>query len=148
MMQLTISLVDYAPGDLYDQVPIVADLIREIPGEDRPDYWIAKVQHPITWLKDNIPQEITHLILAARWQGTSIAPGVENLPVGIAYVTDLSLLDDGHLDFKKCAYVAIGISTETSGDKPLKKLRSILTGSIARAFGTGTSKDKKTESEN
>jgi hypothetical protein len=147
MMQLTISSVDYAPEDLYDQVPIVVDLIRQIPGDDRPDYWIAKVQKPISWLKDNIPHEITHLIIAARWVGTAIAPGAENLPVGIGYVTDLSLLDDERLDFKKCEYTAIGLSTETSGGKTLKKLKSILTGNIGRAFGTGVSEKKDTEQE-
>jgi hypothetical protein len=136
-MQLTITSVDYAPGDLYDQVPIVVDLIHEIPGDDRPDYWVGSVQTPIRWLVDNHDREVSHLVLAARWQGTAIAAGVENLPVGIAYVTDQSLLNDTRLDLSKCAYVAIGIATETGADAKLKPLKDILAGTIAPGFGTG-----------
>jgi hypothetical protein len=136
-MQLTISSVDYAPEGLYDQVPIVADLIRELPGDDRPDYWLAKTQRPIRWVKDNIEHSVTHLVLAARWAGTRIESGAEQLPVGIAYVTDLTVLHDCRLDLKKCAYVAIGISSETSGGRATRPLTSVLTGYIGRAFGTG-----------
>lgn len=127
-MQLTITSVDYAPADLYDQVPLVVDLMREIPGDDRPDYWVGALRTPIRWLVENRVREVTHLVVSARWVGTSFATGVENLPVGIAYVTDLSVLDDAQLDFAKCAYVAIGIATETGhGSKP-KTLTQFLAG--------------------
>jgi len=139
-MQLAISSVDYAPEDLYGQVPIVAQLIRELPGDDRPDYWLACVARPIRWIADNIERSITHLVLAARWQGTRIEPGVEHLPVGIAYVTDATLLDDSRLDLKKCAYVAIGVASDTSS-RSLRPLTSTLAGNIGRAFGTGHVKD-------
>lgn len=138
-MQLTITSVDYAPEDLYEQVPLVVNLVREIPGDDRPDYWLGALQTPVRWLVDNHAREVTHLVVAARWQGTAIAPGAENLPVGIAYVVDQSVLDDTHLDLAKCAYVAIGISMETSGGAQPKSLKEILAGNIARAFGTGNS---------
>jgi hypothetical protein len=136
-MQLTISSVDYAPEELYDQVPIVAELIRELPGDDRPDYWLAKSQRPIKWIKDNVENTIIYIILAARWAGTQISPGVDNLPVGIAYVIDETLLQDPRLDFKKCVYVAIGISSETSGGNNPPPLTSVLAGRIGRAFGVG-----------
>lgn len=57
-MQLTISSVDYSPDDLYDQVPLVVELIREIPGDDRPDYWLGKLREPVHWVRDNLPKEI------------------------------------------------------------------------------------------
>lgn len=136
-MQLTITTVDYAPEDLYEQVPFVVDLIRQVPGDDRPDYWVGALHVPIRWLVDNHVREVTHLVVAARWQGTEIAPGAENLPVGIAYVTDPSVLNDEHLDLAKCAYVAIGISTETGGGAKPTPLKEILSGRIARGFGTG-----------
>jgi hypothetical protein len=136
-MQLTISSVDYAPEALYEQTPIVVDLVRQIPGDDRPDYWLGEVQRPIRYIKDNHERSITHLILAARWAGTQISPGAEQLPVGIAFVTDSSLLEDTKLDFKKCDYVAIGISSETSGGKSMRPLTSTLAGRIGRAFGLG-----------
>jgi hypothetical protein len=40
-----------------------------------------------------------------------------DLPVGIAYVTDESVLEDVHLDFKKCKYVSIGISYDPAVGK-------------------------------
>lgn len=142
-IQLTINSIDYAPEELYDQLPLVIDLMREIPGDDRPDYWLGKATRSIKWIKDNHEYQITHLVLAARWQGTKIKTGAKNLPVGIAYVTDDTLLDDKHLDFKKCAYVAIGISTDTTdGHKP-PKLNKILSGTIATAFGKGKQKSKQ-----
>jgi hypothetical protein len=109
-MRMTISWVDYAPDDLYDQTPFDVDLLREIPGSDRPDYWVGALLEPLRWEEKD--REITHLVLAARWQGTSIGLGMKNLPVGIAYVTDSTLLDNGQLDFSKCAYVAIGMVKE------------------------------------
>ena len=138
-MQLTITTVDYAPEELYRQVPIVVDLLRQIPGDDRPDYWIGAVRTPISWLVDNRPRAVTHLVVAARWEGTSIGPGARELPIGIAYIVDQSLLDDDRLDLAKCSYVAIGLSSETSrGDTSRPRpLRQILAGTIARAFGTG-----------
>jgi hypothetical protein len=108
-MQLTISSIDYAPEELYEQVPIVAELIRELPGDDRPDYWLARSERPINWMKDNFQRTIDHLVLAAHWQATGIHAGAEHLPVAIAYVTDETLLEDERLDFEKCTYIAIGI---------------------------------------
>jgi hypothetical protein len=136
-MQLTISSVDYAPEDLYDQVPLIVDLIRQLPGDDRADYWLGALQTPIRWTVDNRVREITHLVVAARWEGTEIAARVQNLPIGIAYVTDQSVLGDARLDFAKSAYVAIGMATETGSGFPPKPIKGILAGTIARAFGTG-----------
>ncbi|WP_150050587.1 hypothetical protein [Methylomonas rhizoryzae] len=136
-MELTITSVDYAPEELYDQVPIVVKLLREIPGEDRPDYWLGEAKNPIKWIHENHEKEIKHLVLAARWEGTRIEPNAKDLPVGIAYVTDQSLLNDSRLNFSKCSYVAIGISHETSSGEPIEKNNNILAGTIGKLFGVG-----------
>jgi hypothetical protein len=136
-MELTITDVDYAPEELYDQTPIIVWLLREIPGNDRPGYWLGELKTPIKWIDQNHEREITHLILAARWEGTRIEPYVKDLPVGIAYVIDMSLLDDKKLDFNKCVYVAIGFSHETGGGNPIKKNTKILSGTIGKFFGKG-----------
>ena len=133
-MELTITDVDYAPGELNDQTPIIVELLREIPGDDRPDYWLGKTKTSIKWIDKNYEKEITYLVLAARWEGTRIEPNATNLPVGIAYVTDLSLLKDETLDLEKCVYIAIGISHETSGDQAIKKNTDILAGTIGKIF--------------
>jgi len=52
------------------------DLVREIPGDDRPDYWIGAVPVPIRWLVDNHERLVTHLVLAARWEGTRLERGI------------------------------------------------------------------------
>lgn len=115
-MEITIADVDHAPDDLYDQTPIIIELLKEIPGSDRPDYWLGIAKTPIRWRHGKTDQEITHVIVVARWEGTRIEPGIEDMPIGLAYVLDQSLLDNDTLDFGKIRYVAIGTATETSGE--------------------------------
>ena len=108
-MRITIDSVDYAPDDLYHQVPIVARLTRQVPGDDRPDYWLGELARPLSWSTPNGNRTISHIVVAARWVGTSIEAGAQ-LPVGIAYVTDGKQLDEDRLDMKKASYVAIGMA--------------------------------------
>jgi hypothetical protein len=135
-VRLTITSID-GPEQLAAYTPLVTDLVRQFPGPDRPDYWIAVLHSPITVVLNNFDLTVTHLVLAARWEGTAIATGATHLPLGIAYVTDLSLLSDPELDFKKCHYVAIGVGSVTSGDHPAQPLREVIAGTIGRAFGLG-----------
>ena len=137
-MKLHVTSVDYAPEELYEQVPLVFDLIREIPGDDRPDYWIAKCEMPIRWIHDNFEKQVNYVVVAARWEGTRIESNAENLPIGISYVIDESVLNDEKLKFKKCIYVAIGVSHETAGGPPPKRSNDILTGTIGKFFGKGS----------
>jgi hypothetical protein len=115
-MRLTISDVDYAPADLGPQTPLTVDLIRELPGPDRPDYWLGRLIKPLRWNRDGEGREVTHLVLAARLQGTRIGRD-RQLPVGIAYVTDPTLLQDARVDFGKCSYVAIGMAREDGSSR-------------------------------
>jgi hypothetical protein len=105
--------VDYAPPELNEQTPFEAELLRRISGKDRDDYWVAELAKPLRWVSEGGEKAVTHVVVAARWQGTQIGRGMKGLPVGIAYVTDGSPLADPALDFKKCAYVAIGIADES-----------------------------------
>lgn len=136
-MKLTITSVDYASAELYDQVPFDVELLRQLPGDDRPDYWLGHAVKPIRWVDDNVEKTVSHVVVAARWVGTQIAPGVQNLPIGIAFVTDESLLNDDHFELNKGKYVAIGLAHETGGGQMPKNLTGILAGTIGRAFGTG-----------
>jgi hypothetical protein len=56
---------------------------------------------------------VTHVLVAARWQGTEIGPGMRLVPINISFVTDTSLLEDSVLDLEKCAFVAIGTADES-----------------------------------
>lgn len=102
-MNFMIIDADYAPDDLPKQLPVSIELIREIPGSDRPDYWLAKTETPVKW--DD--KTVNYLIVAPRLVGDSLNAKNENVAVGLAYVTDESLLDDTVLNFDKCKYVAI-----------------------------------------
>ena len=99
---------DYEPEDLAAQLPRVGILLRQIPGRDRPDYWLAALDTPLSWNDSGTTREIKHVVLAARYVGQSISLPVRRLTTGISYVVDESVLDDKELDFHKCRYVAIG----------------------------------------
>jgi len=139
-MQLRITSVGYAPSELDEQLPIEIELIRMLPGVDRPDYWLASVKKPVRWLSNNLVREIRYLVVAARWQGTSIGPGVEHLPIGIAYVTDESLLEDARFELKKAYYAAIGVASDTMGGVQTKPSTATKGGTIAPGFGDGKAK--------
>ena len=94
---------DYEPEDLKAQLPCVITLIREMPGIDRTDYWLAKTEKQIEY-NDKV---IDYVIVAARFVGVTIKKGCGHVLLGMAYVTDMSLLDDEKLDFNKWEYVAI-----------------------------------------
>ena len=108
-MNFQITYVDYAPKELYGQVPFTLTLIKTLPGQDRPDYWLCALAKPIKWAATSDEEcSVTHVILAARYAGAHIGPETKKITVGIAYVTDESLISDTTLDFAKTKYVAIG----------------------------------------
>jgi hypothetical protein len=111
-MRIRITSVDHAPDELYGQTPFKAVLIKQLPGPDRPDYWLAVLPTPLRWIRNGTETRVTHLFLAARWQGTEIGAGMFSLPVKILYVADPSALEDSVLDYGKCEYVAIGTADE------------------------------------
>jgi hypothetical protein len=109
-MRFRITSVDFAPDDLYGQVPLEGTLMRRMPGSDRPDYWLAALQKPVVWLDGQEERSITHVIVSSRYVGETIDNGFDRLVIGLAYVTDASLLSDQTLTFEKCRYVAIGVA--------------------------------------
>lgn len=110
-VNIVLKSVDYAPDDLYGQIPIKAHLVRMLVGSDRRgrDYWLVELATPISWTKERSAHVISHLLVAARWEGTSIQPGAL-LPVNIAYVTNDAILSSDVLDLSHAEYVAIGMA--------------------------------------
>jgi hypothetical protein len=100
--------VDGGPHDLASQTPATGILLRELPGPDRPDYWLARLDVPLRWTDEDTDYAIDHLVLAARLEGESIGAGFDRIAVGIAYVVDPTLPSDAALTFAKVRYVAIG----------------------------------------
>jgi hypothetical protein len=111
-MKINVTSVDHAPSELEGRTPFHVELMRKIPGSDRPDYWLGVAAQPIRWLKEGREVQVTRIVVSAPWQGTQVGPGMKQMPIGIAYVTDSSILDDSFLDFKECAHVAIGVADE------------------------------------
>ncbi len=109
-MRFVITSVDHAPDELHEQTPIRGRILRPIPGPDRPDYHVAVLDQPLRWKNEGGEVSISHIILAARWVGGVLTPTMRHTPVNIAYVVDNAVLTDGALEFKKCAYVAIGVA--------------------------------------
>jgi hypothetical protein len=113
-MKISVTSVDHAPPELEGQTPFQLEVLRKIPGTDRRgrDHWIAVAAPPIRWVKENQEVLVTHVLVAGRWQGTQITPGMGQTPINISFVTDISLLEDTVLDLEKCAFVAIGTANE------------------------------------
>jgi len=120
-MDLTILGLAFKSGDRSDDVPMTVTLIRELPGSDRPDYWLGVLAQPLHWVSDSEGSfEVSHVVVASQWEGTRVQDGVARLPVGVAYVVDPSLLDDDRLDLEKIRYVATGVADDTTpGREPL-----------------------------
>jgi hypothetical protein len=136
-MIVLVSSVDYNPPELNEQVPFRFTLLRMLPGPDRPDYWLGSLDTPIRWLDDDRERFVEHLVVCARWAGTEIGPGFQNLPIGIAYVTDPTQLDDADMRFDKCRYVAIGVASVIGGSATPPKPKDIIGGQIAALSDLG-----------
>jgi len=135
-MDLTIRSVKYAPGDKSDQLPLRVTVLREIPGPDRPDYWLGKLEEPFRWTsKEDGDFEISYLVLAAQWDDTGVSPGITRLPVGIAYVIDDSLIDDDELGLDKIRYVAHAVADDPDAENPVESLVSRFTDKLVGMFG-------------
>jgi hypothetical protein len=135
VLKLIIINVDYNPLEL--QAPLELELISCLPGPDRPDYWLGKLDKPIIRLSQNHKIPISHLVVCARWEGTQIEAKVQNLPINIAYVVDPTQITDKKISFEKCEYVAIGLAHETEGGSAPPALTKVMAGHIGQAFGFG-----------
>lgn len=136
-MKPSVTSVDHAPEELYEETPFIVKVVRQIPGPDRPYYWLGELGRPLKWIVENIEREVSHLIIASRRAGAQIEPHVENLPVGLACLADAIQLDEPSVDFGKSRCVAIGAAAEIEGANKPEPLARILAGNIARAFGVG-----------
>jgi hypothetical protein len=106
-MRFSVLHVDGA-DDFDGTLPLKGKILRQIPGPDRPDYFLAALDAPFRWQKGN--KLISHIVICARWVGGVLSSTMSRTPVNIAYVTDESVLIDERLDFQKCYYAAIGVA--------------------------------------
>ncbi|WP_378146306.1 hypothetical protein ACFJGV_01555 [Cnuibacter sp. UC19_7] len=137
----SIDRMDVGPEDLPPQLPARARLVRVVAGPDRPDYCLALASEPLrhrTSLEQlgaagvdpaaadpqmirvhedgTVDLLVFGLVLAARVQGEQLHAGMRDLPAGLAYVVDNTLLRDESLDLRKALYVAVVDITDRSGE--------------------------------
>jgi hypothetical protein len=105
-MKVTITAVD-TPSELDEQVPIIVDLIRQVAGRDRPDYWLGIPRKAIVWLSRTGPREIEQVTLASRHVGRPIVSGARGLLVALGYVLDPAAIDGDRVDLRKVHYAEI-----------------------------------------
>ncbi|WP_018127417.1 hypothetical protein [Balneola vulgaris] len=110
---IEISNVEKGPKELMLQLPIQAEVVKQLPGKDRPDYFLAKLESPVLWVDKarGINLEISYMVICSKFKGQKIDNGMKDLKIAIAYVIDDSIINDNLLSLKKLKYVAIGDAT-------------------------------------
>ena len=129
--QVGVTRFDTAPRELEWQLPLEGELYRLIPGPDRPDYSLLVLERPLHFYpapgfdvgrveaeqrvedRKGRPMVRVHaLLVCARFVGQQLHPGMQDLPVNIAYVIDNSLARDEVVDFAKIEVAAVGFLSE------------------------------------
>ena len=124
--RVVIDRFDNEPPELAGRVPVYGDLLRVLPGSDRPDYCLVVLEDPIPFLPptgfdwsitqpefhatraDGIPfLWVNAVIICSRIVGEQISPAMRDLQVNVAYVVDNTLGRDERLDFAKVHFAAI-----------------------------------------
>ena len=120
-LKFKIDSLESAPSELQVQLPISGKIIRKIPGNDRPDYYLAKLDKTLIWTCDeNNKHEISNVVVCSRYKGQNLSPQMKDHAIALAYVIDDSLLEDRILKFKKIKYMAKGLASATS--KSIRRL--------------------------
>lgn len=139
--KIVITDIDTAPDDLVAQLPVHAELVRILPGSDRPDYTLAVAKKPIHFritlaaleqagvdptaadpqmirVHDDGTADLVifGLVLCARVAGETIHLAMKDFPVNIAYIIDNTQLRDASVDFSKSYFAAIGFVSMDASD--------------------------------
>tara|TARA_R110002096_G_scaffold303080_3_gene498031 strand:- start:5447 stop:5821 length:375 start_codon:yes stop_codon:yes gene_type:complete len=114
--KIEISTIDQGPEELKLQLPIQAEVIREIPGKDRSDYMLATLVSPVFWVDKakGINTEISNFVICSKFKGQKVDSSMKDLTIAIAYVIDNSLENDKILNLKKCKYIAVAKASAKS----------------------------------
>jgi hypothetical protein len=82
-------------------------LERALPGPGGAEYWLARLDSPLTFSQNGRATQIRWVVLAPRFRGQTISSRGGEIAVGLAYVLDDAQLALEALDMSKCLYVAI-----------------------------------------
>lgn len=114
--KIEITSIEQGPNELQLQLPIKAEVIKQLPGKDRADYMFAKLESPIFWVDDakGINTEISNFVICSKFKGQTVDSAMKDLTIAIAYVIDDSAEFDNLLNLKKCQYIAVAKATAKS----------------------------------
>ena len=124
---VTVTSLDGVPDEIDAQAPLDGELVRVIPGPDRPDYCLVILDRPLRFhpgtdldLERVLAEQLTTeadgrpllwvrtVVVVARFAGERITPGVRDLTVDLALVVDDTTLRDDVLDFAKVLPIGVG----------------------------------------
>lgn len=137
--EITVTGVVTGPDELAVQLPLVARVLRTVPGPDRPDYSLAALRRPVrlrstvdvlsaagvdltgvdprtTTVGDDgsVVSQVYGLVIAPRTAGVVLAEAVGAVEVATALVLDPSQMADRSLRFEKVLYAAVTSVTVAS----------------------------------
>lgn len=106
-MKLLISSVDTGPDELTSALPINARLVRQLPGPDRPDYWLVQIVSPLSLQVRGKQIECKHAVIAARFFGYSLDLPTVSIAIGFAIVVDDAQIIEPEVKFQYIEYLAV-----------------------------------------
>ena len=124
---VAVTALDGLCAGLSDHLPLRGELLRVIPGPDRPDYALMLLDEPVVVplpagldparvpaearaAGPDGPRLVCHaLVICSRFVGEQLAPDMRDLAINIALVVDGSVLGDEVLDFAKAVPVDLGV---------------------------------------
>ncbi len=128
MATFVIRSLDLGPTDFGGQLPVRANITRQIPGPDRDDYLVSILERPIKYHypaafsttraqhaflatdEDGPFLWVYAIVVCARLVGTRFHARMRSMPINIAFVIDNTLGNDERLDFGKVEFAAVGFA--------------------------------------
>lgn len=105
--KIEITEVEKGPKELRLQLPVKAEAFKQLPGKDRSDYFLTRLDKPILWIEKEFKKEVELVVICAKFKGQSVSNDMNNITIAVAYVVDDTIENDAVLSFKKCKYVAV-----------------------------------------
>lgn len=134
MPSFVVTKLDLGPEEFAEVLPLRAQLVRVMPGSDRPDYLLCTTERAIPFrppagfdLRRAHPSFLTQdargdliaiqaVVICTRLVGDGFHVGMKDVAVNIAYVIDMSLGTDTSVDFAKLEFAAVGFIDDSPDD--------------------------------
>lgn len=104
-LRVRVESLDVGDGELESQLPLDCTWVRRLPGDDRDDYDLFRLDVPVTWRG----RTVRTVVIAPRNVGARLGAGMRSFPVGLALVVDDAIETAARLDFAHARYVAVAL---------------------------------------